>query len=170
MDTTFLEAYRKACFGDHPLEPPHWLTAATPAELAALMGAEPDVLTATLRRFNESAVSGLDPEFGRGENDLDREWGDSSKQGAATCLAPAAQGPFHATRVYAGCSGTTGGPKTDAAARVVDVKGAPIPGLYAAGNVTAQLFGDASPASGATLGPGMAFGYLAGRTAVAALR
>jgi 3-oxosteroid 1-dehydrogenase len=170
MDTTFLEAYRKACFGDRPLEPPHWLTTATPAELAALMGAEPDVLTATLRRFNESAVGGLDPEFGRGENDFDREWGDSSQQGAATCLAPVAQGPFHATRVYAGCSGTTGGPKTDAAARVVDVKGAPIPGLYAAGNVTAQLFGDASPASGATLGPGMAFGYLAGRTAVAALR
>jgi predicted oxidoreductase len=75
--------------------------------------------------------------------------------------------PFHATRVYAGCSGTTGGPEIDASARVVGSDGTPIPGLYATGNITGQMFGDASPASGATLGPAMTFGYLAGRTAAA---
>jgi 3-oxosteroid 1-dehydrogenase len=48
--------------------------------------------------------------------------------------------------------------------------GTPIPGLYAAGNITAQLFGDTAPASGATLGPGMTFGYLAGCAAAASLR
>ena len=86
-----------------------------------------------------------------------------------TCFGdrPLERGPFHATRVYAGCSGTTGGPRTDAAARVLDITGRPVPGLYAAGNITAQLFGDASPASGATLGPGMTFGYLAGCEAAA---
>ena len=170
MDAAFVAAYRQTCFGDRPLTPPHWFTANTPGELAALIGVEPEALVQTLQRFNEPAASGLDPQFGRGENDVDREWGDSAKNGAYASLAPLERGPFHATRVYAGCSGTTGGPKVDAAARVVDTAGAPIPGLYAAGNVTAQLLGDTAPASGATLGPGMTFGYLAGCTAAAAAR
>jgi 3-oxosteroid 1-dehydrogenase len=169
-DQAFVETYRQACFGDRPLEPPHWLTASTPADLAALIGAEPDTLAQTLERFNKSAADGLDPEFGRGEEVVDREWGDTSQDGARSCLAPLERAPFHATRVYAGCSGTTGGPRIDASARVVDNTGAPIPGLYAAGNITAQLFGDASPASGATLGPGMTFGYLAGCKAAASVR
>jgi succinate dehydrogenase/fumarate reductase flavoprotein subunit len=169
-DTAFVEAYRQACFGDRPLGPPHWLTASTPAGLASLISVAPDELVQTLHRFNEPAAKGIDPEFGRGEDDIDREWGDTSQDGARACLAPVERGPFHATRVYAGCSGTTGGPKVDAAARVVDTTGAPIPGLYAAGNITAQLFGDAAPASGATLGPGMTFGYLAGCEAAASAR
>jgi len=169
-DTAFVEAYRQACFGQRPLEPPHWLTASTPAELAGLIGVEPGALVETLHRFNRSAADGLDPEFGRGEDAVDREWGDTSQDGARACLAPLERGPFHATRVYAGCSGTTGGPRTDADARVVDTTGAPIPGLYAAGNITAQLFGDTAPASGSTLGPGMTFKYLAACRAVASSR
>jgi 3-oxosteroid 1-dehydrogenase len=166
-DQAFVDAYRQACFGDRPLQPPHWLTASTPADLAALIGIPPDALTQTLERFNKPAADGLDPEFGRGEDAVDREWGDTSQDGARSCLAPLERGPFHATRVYAGCSGTTGGPRIDAAARVLDTTGTPIPGLYAAGNITAQLFGDTAPASGATLGPGMTFGYLAGCAAAA---
>jgi 3-oxosteroid 1-dehydrogenase len=166
-DQAFVETYRQACFGDRPLEPPHWLTASTPADLAALISVPPDALTQTLERFNKFAADGLDPEFGRGEDAVDREWGDTSQDGPRSCLAPLERGPFHATRVYAGCSGTTGGPRIDAAARVVDTTGTPIPGLYAAGNITAQLFGDTAPASGATLGPGMTFGYLAGCAAAA---
>jgi 3-oxosteroid 1-dehydrogenase len=169
-DQAFVEAYRQACFGDRPLQPPHWLTAGTPADLAALIGVPPDALTQTLERFNKPAADGLDPEFGRGEDAVDREWGDTSRDGARSCLAPLERGPFHATRVYAGCSGTTGGPRIDASARVVDTTGTPIPGLYAAGNITAQLFGDTAPASGATLGPGMTFGYLAGCEAAASAR
>lgn len=168
VDQAFLDAYRQVCFGDRPLAPPHWLTASTPAELAVLAGAHPGVFERTLRTFNEAAAVGKDPEFGRGEDELDRAWGDTSKAGTASCLAPLERGPFHATRVYAGCSGTTGGPKVDASGHVLNGRREPVPGLYAAGNVTAQLFGDASPASGATLGPGLTFGYLAGRSAVAA--
>jgi 3-oxosteroid 1-dehydrogenase len=40
-----------------------------------------------------------------------------------------------------------------------------IPGLYAAGNAAACVFGPAYPGGGATLGPAMTFGYLAGRHA-----
>lgn len=47
-------------------------------------------------------------------------------------------------------------------------QGAPIPGLYAAGNAAAFWVGDAYPAPGATLGIGMTMGYLAGRHAAGA--
>jgi succinate dehydrogenase/fumarate reductase flavoprotein subunit len=168
MDARFLEKYRHAAFGDRPLEAPHWLTAATLPDLAALIGTDPQVLSGTVEKFNAAAAQGLDPEFGRGRAAVDREWGDGEQQGAAACLAPLERAPFHATRVYAGSSGTTGGPHVDPSARVLDEAGEPIPGLYAAGNVTAGLFGDSSPASGATLGPGLTFGHLAGRAIAAA--
>jgi 3-oxosteroid 1-dehydrogenase len=48
-------------------------------------------------------------------------------------------------------------------ARVIDVDGRPIPGLYAAGNVMASPMGMTYGGAGGTLGPGMVFGYRAGR-------
>ena len=53
-----------------------------------------------------------------------------------------------------GCLGTKGGPRTDADGRVLSIAdGAPIPGLYAAGNAAASAFGMAYPGAGGTLGP-----------------
>jgi 3-oxosteroid 1-dehydrogenase len=40
-----------------------------------------------------------------------------------------------------------------------------IEGLYAAGNAAANVFGPMYPGGGATIGPAIAFGYLAGRHA-----
>jgi 3-oxosteroid 1-dehydrogenase len=48
---------------------------------------------------------------------------------------------------------------------VIDVDGRPIPGLYAAGNVMASPMGMTYGGAGGTLGPGMVFGYRAGRAA-----
>jgi 3-oxosteroid 1-dehydrogenase len=42
--------------------------------------------------------------------------------------------------------------------------GAPIPGLCGAGNAVASIFGAAYPGGGATLGPGVTFGCVAGLT------
>src|SRR5258705_385285 len=80
---------------------------------------DPGAIEQTRGAVKEGAAVGKDPEFGRGEDELDRAWGDTSKEGAATCLASLEGGPFHATRVYAGCSGTTGGPKVDASGHVL---------------------------------------------------
>ena len=64
--------------------------------------------------------------------------------------------------LHLGDIGTNGGLATDACARVLDNEGTPIPGLYAAGNVTASVMGHAYPGAGGTLGPALTFGYLAG--------
>jgi predicted oxidoreductase len=67
--------------------------------------------------------------------------------------------------VYSGCLGTKGGPRTDTDAQVLDVDGAPIEGLYAAGNVMAGITGPGYPGAGATIGAALTFGYAAGRHA-----
>jgi hypothetical protein len=162
-DQQFLDTYRQQAFGDRPLVAPAWHSADTLAALAAQIDVPAHSLSTTVTRFSEGAVDGVDLEFGRGESDVDREWGDGDREGGFTCLAPLMKAPFHATRVYAGCSGTTGGPGVDANAQVLRTDGRPVPGLYAAGNVIAGLFGGTTPASGSTLGPGMTFGFLAGR-------
>ena len=48
-------------------------------------------------------------------------------------------------------------------ARVLDLDGRPIPGLYAAGNVMASPFASTYGGAGGTLGPAMVWGYLAGK-------
>jgi 3-oxosteroid 1-dehydrogenase len=73
--------------------------------------------------------------------------------------------PFYAMPLYDGTLGTNGGPRVDQHARVLRHDGSVIPGLYAAGNACASVFGPAYPGGGATIGPALTFGYLAGRHA-----
>lgn len=73
------------------------------------------------------------------------------------------QAPFYAVRMEAGALGTAGGPKTNGDGQVLDWSGKPIPGLYAAGNAMAAALGEGYGGAGGTLGPGMTFGYIAGR-------
>jgi len=72
-----------------------------------------------------------------------------------------ARGPFLATRIHIGDLGTRGGLVTDSNARVLLQDGAPVQGLYAAGNCTAAVVGLAYPGPGVTLGPAMTFAYVA---------
>ena len=78
------------------------------------------------------------------------------------CLRASACG----VKVYPGELGTKGGLKTDTRARVLNESGEVIAGLYAIGNCSAPVTGATYPASGATLGPAMVFGYIAGADAV----
>lgn len=59
--------------------------------------------------------------------------------------------------------GTFIGLSTDAKARVLDVNERPIPGLYAVGNDMASVIGGSYPGARITIGPAMAFGYIASR-------
>ena len=82
-------------------------------------------------------------------------------------LGPLERGPYYAFEIHSGALGTKGGPRVDPDARVLDLDGEPIPGLYAAGNVMGSPFGMTYGGPGGTLGPAMVFGYLAGRHAAA---
>ena len=80
-------------------------------------------------------------------------------------IGPLDTPPFYATRVRCGALGTKGGPRTDENGRVLDVDGEVIGGLYAAGNAMGSIMGMTYGGHGGTLGPGLVFGYLAGRHA-----
>jgi len=162
-----LDAAYRARYPVGPLEPndpdPEWLLRGSDlGELARAMGVPAETLAATVARFNAGARHGRDEDFGRGASAYDRWIGDHAA--ADPTLAPVEEPPFYAAVVHAGCLGTKGGPRTDEAGRVLR-RSAPVAGLYAAGNAAASPFGTATAAGGATLGPALAFGHLAGRAA-----
>jgi succinate dehydrogenase/fumarate reductase flavoprotein subunit len=142
--------------------------AGTPAELARKIGVDPAGLEATVKSFNEHARQGVDPEFRRGERVYDTYQGDDDVK-PNNCLSPLDQGPFYAVRVRVAEVGTFAGLQVNAQAQVLDTQNLPIPGLYAAGNDQAAVFGGHYPGPGSTLGPAMTFGYIAGRHAAGAL-
>lgn len=149
-------------------EVPDWMhSAPTLAELAARIGVHPAGLEETVRQFNKNVAAGRDDQFQRGETRFERGNGDPDRPGPLANLGPLDTPPFYAVELEPGAFGTRGGPVTDEHARVRAADGPPIPGLYAAGNAMASVFGMAYPGGGATLGPAFTFGYLAGRHAAA---
>ncbi|WP_182086329.1 FAD-dependent oxidoreductase [Aureimonas sp. ME7] len=131
-------------------------------ELAQACSIPEGALEATLARFNQGAAQGVDPDFHRGESPYNKVQGDDRHRPNPS-LAPLAKGPFYAVRIVPGSLGTFGGLRTDTLARVLGAGGDPIPGLFAVGADMASIMGGHYPAGGITLGPGMTFGYIAGR-------
>lgn len=131
-------------------------------ELAQKCGVSPAGLRETVDRFNAHARCGVDPDFGRGETEFNRYGGDP-KIRPNPSLAPLEKGPFYAVKIVPGSFGTFAGLAADARSRVLDATGAPIPGLFVAGNDQANVMGGFYPAGGINLGPALTFGYLAGR-------
>ncbi|MEO0032897.1 MAG: hypothetical protein RIS94_2655 [Pseudomonadota bacterium] len=145
--------------------PSYMMQADTLEALAEMAGIDPQGLVAEVAHFNEMVRKGHDDDFNRGDNTYDNfyMWGDTDFEPPFRTLGVIDQGPFYAVKMEAGALGTAGGPKTNADAQVVDWNGNPIPGLYAAGNAMAAVLGDIYGGAGGTLGPGMTFGYIAGR-------
>jgi len=144
-------------------DPEYVIRADTLAELGAKTGIDGQRLAQTVARWNGFCVNGHDLDFGKGESAFDRFQGAHEAQypNFGTIEKP----PFYALPVHPGVLGTKGGPRTDANARVLSVRGRPIPGLYAAGNVAASVTGPSYYGIGSTLGPALTFGYIAGRCA-----
>ena len=136
----------------------------TLADLARNAGIEPDAFQATVARINADVPTGIDTEFGRGNTAYNRFHGDPDVK-PNPCLAPIKDGPFYALRVIPGSIGTFAGLRTDRHARVLDEEGRGIKGLYAVGNDMASVLGGNYSGGGITLGPGMTFGFIAGRHA-----
>jgi 3-oxosteroid 1-dehydrogenase len=149
--------------GEGPV--PEWMVSAdTLAELAEHCGIDGAGLEETVERWNAQVADLDDPDFGRGRSINDTHWGDGSRTAAAT-LGPIDTPPYYAVQVRPGALGTKGGPRTNGRGQVLDLDGAEIEGLYAAGNVMASVMGMAYGGAGGTLGPAMVFGFAAGRHA-----
>lgn len=133
-----------------------WRSAGTLAELATLIGVPPAVLAETVERYNAMATSGLDTDFGRGDEAYDRAFSRGKSP-----MAPIDTPPFHAAAFGLSDLGTKGGLRTDNHARVLDRSGKVIPGLYAAGNTMAAVSGTTYPGGGNPIGASMLFSHLA---------
>lgn len=139
---------------------PDWLVESDSVRgLAEAIGVDPGTLATTVERFNEHAVHGEDPDWHRGESAYDRYWGDQEAE--HPCLGPLDTAPYYAIEVFTGVIGTKGGLVTDEHARVLDVFGEVVRGLYACGNTTAHPMGVGYAGAGSTLGPAMTMGYVA---------
>jgi succinate dehydrogenase/fumarate reductase flavoprotein subunit len=139
-----------------------YLSAAdTIEQLALRLNIDPGQLRETVDRMNLYAQTGRDPEFGRGSTMYQNHNGDASAGGANPNLGRIATAPFYAVRLYPSDIGTSSGLVTDEVARVLDVGNQPIGGLYACGNDMQSIMGGTYPGPGITLGPAIAFAYIA---------
>jgi len=165
FDARFKDKY--PVFTSMPKEPaPAWaVSAVSIGALADRIGLDGRVLTETVERFNSHVKKGHDDDFQRGDSSYDNFWGDRSFEAPFCTLGTIDQPPYYAIKLEAGVLGTAGGPKTNANAQVVDWNDEPIHGLYVAGNTMAQVTAMGYGGAGGTLGPGMTFGFIAGRHA-----
>ncbi len=133
--------------------------AENPRDLARAAGLPEDAFAATVERFNADAAQGTDTLFHRGENAYDRYYGDPTVTPNPN-LRPLS-GTLYAVKLVLSDLGTCGGLMADEKARVQRSDGSVIPGLYAIGNTAGNAFGRVYPGAGATIGQGLAFGYIA---------
>lgn len=129
--------------------------AATLEALAAELGIDTAGLMATVARYNDAVDGKQADEFGR--SSLSTGYGKPTRVERA---------PFYGLACTTGLTSTYCGLHTDTDARVLDVYGAPIPGLYATGEVMGGFHGE-TYMSGSSLAKGCIFGRLAARDALA---
>ncbi len=129
------------------------LKADTLEELAGKMEVPVETFLATTKRYTELAQGKHDLDFGKHPDRL-------------TTLE---KSPFYACKMTSYYLVTLGGLKVNTNLQVLDTERNPIPGLYAAGNVSGSFFGDMYP----TTTPGLShsrawtFGRIAGLNAAA---
>jgi succinate dehydrogenase/fumarate reductase flavoprotein subunit len=123
----------------------------------------------TVARFNTFARSGRDLDFLRGERAVEVLFNGpacSEPAGPNPTMYPVSdEGPYYAALLAGGNLDTKGGPLTSTDGHVLDHSGQAIEGLYGVGNCVASASARSYWAGGATLGPILAFAYLAAQSA-----
>jgi len=130
----------------------------TLAELAQMIGVPPEALEETVRDYNalveageSTDVDGLPPE---------------DPPPAFTIDTP----PYYATKLYPMANKSAGGVSIDMQTHALDASGSPVPGLFAAGEMTGSAgINGLNGLDGMFTGPSMLTGRVAGRTAAAEL-
>jgi succinate dehydrogenase/fumarate reductase flavoprotein subunit len=129
-------------------------------KLADRIAVDAAQLRETITRYNGFAETGVDVDFGKGETGLNRFNGDAGHK-PNPCVGPIATPPFYALSIWPADIAVSTGLATDIDARVLDIDGKAIPGLYACGNDMASVMGGSYPGPGTTLGPAIVFAYRA---------
>ena len=98
----------------------------TISELANIAGIPAESLTESIARYNTQQKAGVDNDFSRSATEM---------------TAALETSPFYAVRVKPAIHHTMGGVSVNTATKVLKADGTPIPGLFAAGEVTGGLHG-----------------------------
>ncbi|HZQ32563.1 MAG TPA: FAD-binding protein [Mycobacterium sp.] len=149
---------------DEVIERGEIVRADTVADLARQIDVPAEALEQTVQRFNEFAVKGLDPDFGRGQSAYNICLGDPGYRPNAA-LGPLDRAPYYAARVFPADVGTCGGVITNEYGQVLGDNDKVIDGLYATGNITATVMGRHYLGAGGSIANTMVFGYVAARHA-----
>ena len=121
--------------------------APTAEELAKVLGVDPQAFATTIANYNKYQQSKNDLEFKRSDMAL-----------------PLTQAPFCSIEIWPGVHYTMGGISINGRAQALRKDGKPIPGLYAAGEVTGGVHG-ANRLGGNSTVETVVFGRIAGREA-----
>lgn len=122
-------------------------------ELALCVGLDPSRLAETVARYNACVREGRDPDFGR-----------ATLGGGYGRPVPLVTPPYYILPCCTALLATYCGLRVDRDMRVLREDGAPVPGLYAAGETVGGFHG-AGYMSGSALGKAAIFGRVAGRRA-----
>lgn len=166
FDQRYKDRYMFTGVGPRQPLPGRWFKAGIAVKSSSLSGlaekidVPADSLEATIERFNGFAHKGVDEDFQRGLSTYDHYYGDPRNKPNPS-LGPLDKAPYYAVKIVPGDLGTKGGLRTDEHAQVLREDGSVVPGLFAAGNVSAAVMGRTYAGPGATIGPAMVFGYLA---------
>jgi 3-oxosteroid 1-dehydrogenase len=147
---------------------PDWLIEAPSLdELARKLGIDGTALAAEIATYNKDCLTGVDSRFGRGRTVYDRYWGDPNHDGPNPTMGPLEEAPFYAIEMHRAHAGTLGGVTISTSGEVLRADGARIEGLYACGNLAANVIVGAGYASGTAIGGSIVFGYLAAKHVIA---
>jgi fumarate reductase flavoprotein subunit len=114
--------------------------------LAEALGLPPGNLAETVARHNEAVSDGVDRDYGKP---------------ITAQMLQMTGGPFYAVAQWPSVHYTMGGLRIDTDTRVLDIRGAPIPGLYAAGEVCGGVHGN-NRLGGNAIAECIVFGRIAG--------
>ncbi len=137
------------------------LCAGSLSELAVLAGIDSKGLAQTVARYNGFCETAIDPDFNRGTVPWPRIMTGDPRLPNPN-MAPVARGPFYAVKLERVTMGVpTAGLPIDLDGQVIDAAGAPVSGLYAAGNSAAWLDWGGGYNSGIANMRGMLYGHRA---------
>jgi uncharacterized protein with FMN-binding domain/succinate dehydrogenase/fumarate reductase flavoprotein subunit len=128
---------------------PRFFKADSVADLARRINITPAVLQYSLSRYNQLCRAGQDTDL----------WKNPAY------LKAMENGPWYAVKAYMQFFGTVGGVVSDENAAVLHTNGRPIPGLYAAGEVSTHKLFNLSYTGGVAVGDNVIYGWIAGKNA-----